>query len=341
MQVITCTAAAAGLLFACMSVLADVQYEQGQASLTYSGKSVPPAVRAQAIQTAELKAIETYYAKAGGSESANFDSIKDKVTSRLDQYVLAVSIIEEQDHKDVHEYTVSLRAKLNVSELDNAIKAASEKLPLSAKSRMTFLVVARQASTQTDFDLSTVKQEEKVNTNGSRSMKSSGGSTRQAPVTSWRIYPSSNMDQALTEVFTEGGFRVTEAGDVEQYSGGKLHVAAVQDDYKSGMDLQTQTLRDVEAGLRNARIPYLTLGTLDIGFANPDSATGLLRVSVTVNSKVLDLRGAIPDIVATVGPVQYAGLGPTESEAQTNALKLAAHNAAKKLVSQLNNAGVH
>jgi len=353
MQVITCTAAAAGLLFACTTVLADVQYEQGQASLTYSGKSVPPAVRVQAIQTAELKAIETYYAKAGGSESANFDRIKDKVTSRLDLYVLAVSIIEEQDHKDVHEYTVSLRAKLNVSELDNAIKGRTEIVPPSAKSRMTFLVVARQASTQTDFDRSTFQQVDKNKTSGSRSsagatradtsvsIKSGGGSTRIASETSWRIYPSSNMDQALTGVFHEGGFRVIEAGDVEQYSGGKLHVAAVQDDYKSGMDLQAQTLRDVEAGLRNARIPYLTLGTLDIGFANPDSATGLVRVSVTVNAKVLDLRDAIPDIVATVGPVQYAGLGPTESEAQTNALKAAAQNAAKELVSQLNNAGVH
>jgi hypothetical protein len=39
--------------------------------------------------------------------------------------------------------------------------------------------------------------------------------------------------------------------------------------------------------------------------------------------------------------VQYAGLGPTEAEAQTNALKLAAQNAAKDLISQLNSAGVH
>jgi hypothetical protein len=97
----------------------------------------------------------------------------------------------------------------------------------------------------------------------------------------------------------------------------------------------------VEAGLRNAKIPYLTLGTLDIGFANPDPATGLLRVPVTVNAKVLDVSDMIPDTVATVGPVQYAGLGPTEAEAQTNALKLAAQNAAKELISQLNSAGVH
>ncbi len=68
--------------------------------------------------------------------------------------MLDETIIEEQDRKDVHEYTVSLRAKLNVSELDNAIKAASgiATAPMTAKSRITFLIVARQASTQTDFD---------------------------------------------------------------------------------------------------------------------------------------------------------------------------------------------
>ena len=370
---------AASLLLACTSALADVQYEQGQASVTYTGKSVPPAVRSQAIRLAELKAIETYYAKAGGSESANFETIKDKVTSNLDQYVLDETIIEEQDRKDVHEYTVSLRAKLNVSELDNTIKAASgiAAAPMTAKSRITFLIVARQASTQTDFDPHTYQRVDvdsktnvatsiaektsegesiskgQVDTNGSKSVAGAeqantsvstergGSTTRKASETSWRIFPSSNMDQVLGGAFHQAGFRVTEAADVEPYSGGKLHVAAVQDDYKSGMDLQSQTLRDVETGLRNAKIPYLALGTLDVGFANPDPATGLLRVPVTVNAKVLDVRDTIPDTVATVGPVQYAGLGPTEAEAQTNALKLAAQNAAKELISQLNNAGIH
>jgi hypothetical protein len=149
------------------------------------------------------------------------------------------------------------------------------------------------------------------------------------------------VDQVLTGAFHQAGFRVVDAAQVEPYSGGKLHVVAVQDDYRSGMDLKAQTLQDVEAGLRNAKIPYLMFGTLDVGFANPDPATGLLRVPVTVNAKVLDLGNMIPDTVAIVGPVQYAGLGPTEAEAQTNALKLAAQNAAKDLISQLNSAGVH
>jgi hypothetical protein len=377
MQVIKYIGAIA-LLFVCTTVFADVQYEQGQASLSYTGKSVPPAVRAQAIQTAEVRALETYYAKAGSSASANFESIKDKVISNLDQYVLDETIIEEQDHKDVHDYTVSLRAKLNVSELDNAIRAASAALvPRSARSKITFLIVARQASTQTDYDPRTYQRldvsakgdaaasvtqntsegesisKNQVNTNGAKSVAAvaqanssvaverGGSTTRKASETTWRIFPSSNMDQVLSGAFLQAGFRFTAAMDVEPYSGGKLHVEAVREDYKSGMDLKSQTLQDVEVGLRNAKIPYLALGTLDVGFANPDPATGLLRVAVNVNAKILDLSDPIPDTVATVGPVQYAGLGPTETEAQTNALKLASQSAAKELISQLNNTGVH
>jgi hypothetical protein len=367
------------LLFVCTSAFADVQYEQGQASLSYTGKSVPSAARAQAIQTAEARAIETYYAKAGSFASANFESIKGKVISNLDQYVLDETIIEEQDHKDVHEYTVSLRAKLNVSELDNAIKAASgtAQVPRSARSKITFLIVARQASTQTNYDPHTYQRvdvsakgdaaasvtqntsegesisKSQVNTNGAKSVAAvaqanssvaverGGSTTRKASETTWRIFPSSNMDQVLSGAFLQAGFRFTAASDVEPYSGGKLHVEVVREDYQSGMDLKSQTLQDVEVGVRNAKIPYLALGTLDVGFANPDPATGLLRVAVNVNAKILDLSDPIPDTVATVGPVQYAGLGPTETEAQTNALKLASQNAAKELISQLNNAGVH
>jgi len=87
-------------------------------------------------------------------------------------------------------------------------------------------------------------------------------------------------------------------------------------------------------------IPYLAVGTLDVGLTEKDPSTGLLRVSVTVNAKLLDVSDIIPNDVAVVGPVQYAGLGPTEMEAQTNALKLAAQSVSRELISQLNNQGI-
>jgi hypothetical protein len=55
---------------------------------------------------------------------------------------------------------------------------------------------------------------------------------------------------------------------------------------------------------------------------------------------VLDVTQPIPDTIASVGPVQYAGVGPTEEEARTTALKLAASSAARELTSQLTNLGI-
>jgi hypothetical protein len=88
------------------------------------------------------------------------------------------------------------------------------------------------------------------------------------------------------------------------------------------MDLKPATLASLVSGMRAAQIPYVALGTLDVGLADTDGNTGLMRVAVTVNAKLLDISQTIPDTLASVGPVQYAGVGPTEDEARNNALKL-------------------
>jgi hypothetical protein len=369
----------ATLLVWSSSVLGQTQYSTGGAALNYTGKVAPQAIKDQASQIAEAKAIEAYYAKAGQSDFTSFDRIRDKILGNLDRYVLEAAVVNEQDRTDVKQYSVTIRVTLNMPALNSAVKESSAvaNVAKSGKSKLTFLFVARQASDLTTYDPRVFKRvDTSLKTNGSNSVSEngtegeaitktqvntnatktssgtslanasaqveSGGSTvRKVAEVSYRLFPISSLGAVFGNSFTTAGFRVIEAADVEPYSGGKLHVAAVQEDYKSSLDLKSQTLVDVEAGLRNAQIPYLALGTLDVGFANPDPATGLVRVSVIVNAKIMDLTDTIPETVATVGPVQYNGLGSTDSEAQTNALKLAAQNASHDLISQLTNAGIH
>jgi hypothetical protein len=369
----------AALLLCSAAVIAQSQFSTGRAALNYTGKTAPPAVKVQASQMAETKAIETYYAESGDSDFANFDKIREQILGNLDRYVLDAVVVNEEDHTDIKQYVVTVRVKLNLAALHAVFKqnSAVASVAKSGKSRLTFLFVARQASDETRYDARVYQRVDtsvkaggthsasqsgtegesvtssQVTTNAAKTstgasvsnasltVERGGSSTRKASDTAWRLFPVSSLGAVFTQSFGNAGFRVTEATDVEPYSGGKLHVAVVQDDYKSGSDLKAQTLADVEAGLRNAQIPYLALGTLDVGFANKDSATGLLRVTVTVNAKILDLTDAIPESIATVGPVQYAGLGPTEPEAQTNALRLAAQSACHDLISQLTNAGIH
>jgi hypothetical protein len=361
------------------TVMAQTAYEKGRAALSYTGKSAPQAVKDQASQIAQTKAIETYYAEAGESEVANFDNIRERILGNLDHYVLEATVVSEEDRTDTKQYAVTIRVKLNVAALHNVMKdnSAVSSVAKSAKSRLTFLFVARQASDETFYDAHVFQRvdatakangtssasetgtegesvsKSQVSTNASKTstgaaasnasvtVERGGSTTHKASEMTWRLFPTSNVSSVFNASFGNAGFKVTEAADVEPYSGGKLHVATVEDDYKSGLDLKSQTLTDVEEGLRNAKIPYLAFGTLDVGLANKDAATGLLRVSVTVNARILDLTESIPERVATVGPVQYAGLGPTETEAQTNALKLAAQSASRELISQMTNAGIH
>ena len=174
----------------------------------------------------------------------------------------------------------------------------------------------------------------------SRTIETGGTRTRRASESTWRLFPSANLNQVFTQTFTRAGFKVNEASLIEPYTGGKFKVAMVENDYKAGNDLQSATMQAITQGMKNAQIPYIALGTLDLGLADTDPQTGMQRVAVTVNARVLDVTQAIPDTIASVGPVQYAGVGPTEAEARTNALKLAANNAARELTSQLTNLGL-
>jgi hypothetical protein len=344
----------------------------------YSARSLTPDVKAKAVQNAQLKAVETYYAEAGESEAANFDTMRAKILENPDRYFLDTTVLSEDDNVAGKSYTVAVRVSLNVANLRNDIKAGSAvgKAGRTERSALAFLFVSREVDSVSTYDPRISKrvdttdrvdatlgstdkgrQGEKirggsVSTDDARSQTASaslnrsstievgGKTTRRSSEATYRLFPSANLNQVFTQTFSRAGFRVNEASLVEPYTGGKFKVSQVEDDYKVGNDLKAATMQSIAAGMKNAQIPFIALGTLDVGLADKDPSTGMSRVAVTVNARVLDLSQAIPDTIASVGPVQYAGVGPTEDEARTAALKLAANNAARELTAQLTNLGV-
>ena len=120
----------------------------------------------------------------------------------------------------------------------------------------------------------------------------------------------------------------------------KFKVSEIEADYKSGNDLQPKTLRSIAAGMKEAQIPYIALGTLDVGLPAKDPQTGLVRVSVTVNAKIWDVTRPIPRTRVAVGPMDYSGVGPNEAEARGNALKSAANSASQELSSRMTTMGL-
>ncbi|MGJ7542142.1 hypothetical protein [Variovorax sp. LT1R16] len=342
------------------------------------GSKASPEVKERAMREAQVKAVEFYYAEAGESESANFDAIRDRVGANLDKFILDATILDEQDQTDKRVYTVTVRTSINVAKLRNAVKAGSATTATAKgdRSKLTFLFVSRQVDSEKTFDDRVYQRVDRgvkvdaqgsdkrrgaegesirggqIGTNASRSRATSfeakrtdtietgGSTTRKASESTWRIFPSANLNSVFTGIFASAGFKVLEAGFVEPYTNGLMKIKNVENDYKTGNDLDPATLRDVVRGLQTAQVPYLAFGTLDVGLTDTDPASGLQRVAVTVTGKILDLTSGIPENISTVGPVQYAGVGPTEAEARGNALKKAADSAARELVSQVTNLGL-
>lgn len=164
-----------------------------------------------------------------------------------------------------------------------------------------------------------------------------GSTTRKASETTWRLLPSADLNQVFVAQFSQAGYDVVEAAMVESDA---FKVVDVETDYRSGNDLQPKTVRSIAAGMREASVPYVALGTLDVGLPVKDPQTGLMRVDVTVNAKVWDVTKPIPRTKSAVGPVSYSGVGPNEAVARVNALKLAASNAAQELSSRMNIVGI-
>ncbi|MCW3481992.1 hypothetical protein OL229_20925 [Neisseriaceae bacterium JH1-16] len=342
------------LLLVGTRAMAETATAKGQATVKYEkslfGSKVSPEVKAKAVQQAQLKAVEKYYAEAGDAQTENLDVIRDKIKADPDRYVLETAILSEEDRPDMGQYSVTVRATLNVSQLRNAVKSNSAVAQTSGgqKSKLTFIFVSRQVDSAQSFDdrnYQTVEAKVKAtagkNSGTYRASVESGGSTtRKATKRTYAIFPSNYLKSVFNGVFAGAGFKVVDAAYLEPYSKGMLKIKSVEKDFKSGDDLQPQTERDVAAGLQNAQVPYIAYGTLDVRLSDTDPATGMFRVSVAATGKILDASNSIPETKAEVGPVQVAGLGPTEEEAQTNALKSAADKVARELLSQMTNAGI-
>lgn len=370
---------------------AQVQQSRGQYSINYKSQigafdraAVPPATKQKAQQEAMLKAVETYYAEAGQSQSANFDAIRSKILADPSRYILDSTVIDEADNPKDYQYTVVVRVSLNVANLRNAVQANSAIANTSggAKSMLSFVFVARQVDATKSYDDRVYKRQDKsfqaaadrkdratvneksnegesvkgsqvgtygassktteasvaVNAKSSTTSETGGSTTRKSSDSTWRLLPSADFNQVFTDQFTQAGYDVVDSAMVES---DKFKIIDIENDYKSGNDLQSKTVREIATGMKEAQIPYVALGTLDVGLAEKDAQSGLMRVSVNVNAKVWDVTKPIPRTRVAVGPVSYTGSAPTEDQARLAALKLAANSAARELSSRMANIGLH
>jgi len=340
------------LLILCSSkAYAEIISEQGTGQSSFSNQSKRVAQN-EAVHSAKMNALNRYASGFDVAKSNIYNKIRAIIEADVDKFVTDYAMLEESQDNDRKIVRMVIRANIDTGAVERELSKISidRTVPSQQQSCISFVFVAREAKAVKKFDTRRTVQfmGESLDRGGkgnhsvrtvSAKMTSGGSSLNKADEINWNVSTVNEINTAMNNVFTNLGYEVVDAVDVYDASKGLLDAEKFIKDYRFGDDISPVTRRNAIAGSRNADLDYLATGTLDIGM-NDTVAPGIERVYVSVTGKIWSIKTRFPNVVASVGPVQCAGLGPDQRVAKLNALKSAGEMVARELISQLRMKGI-
>ena len=320
-------------------------------------KSLKAEERQQLLNNARINALDNYVSSLGTSKLKEYEKIRSIVESDLDKFVSNTIILSETSDKKTKSHQVVIRATIRENLINNEFSKVSSVANISEDERsyLTFVFLSRKAASVKQYDDKVSKRVDSTNieettqseivtdseigisaeTYKSASVTSGGSTEIKADKITYNVSSSDDINTTVLQVFGDAGYEVVEAEMVADETGGLMNLDDFVNDFSQGEDISASTRKNAAVGCRDLDIKYFAIGKLDIGQNIKDSVTGLTRVYVNVNAKVYDVSKRFPKTVASVGPVQYSGIGPTQDVAQRNALQQAGQKASGDLVSQM------
>lgn len=330
----------------------------GQASYRVQSKK---QAQEEALFKAKMNALSRYASGFDIAKSSNFDKIRPIVEIEIDRFVTDYVMVGETQDREKELFRVEITANIDGNALEKELSKVSGMSPANSEGSafISFVFVAREAKSVKNFDArrsvqlqveesddeaeATTADDAAIGISASRSYSARatvGGSTlRKADEILWDVTTVNEIDTAMNNVFTTSGYEVVDAVDVFEASNGMLDSEGFKTDYRTGDDISATTRRTAIAGCKLAELDYFATGTLDIDLYENLSGN-LVKVGVSVTGKVWSIKSKFPKVVASVGPINLAGLGATPREAKLNGLKAAGEQVARELVSQLRMKGI-
>jgi hypothetical protein len=313
--------------------------------------------RQQLLNSARINALDNYVSSFGTSKLKEYEKIRSIVESDLDRFVSNILILSETSDKETKSHQVVIRATIRENLFNQEFSKVSSVANVSEEDRsyLTFIFLSRKATSVKQYDDKVSKRVDSTNieettqseivtdseiavsaeTYKSASVTTGGSTEIKADNISYDVSSSDDINTTVLQVFGDAGYEVVEAEMVADETGGLMNLDDFINDFSQGEDISASTRKNAAVGCRDLEIKFFAIGKLDIGQNIKDSVTGLTRVYVNVNAKVYDVSKRFPKTVASVGPVQYSGMGPTQDVAQRNALQQAGQKASNDLVSQM------
>lgn len=359
----------------CSSVWAQKVEEKGVGSVTWeqksswgSDKGPSPEDKQRAIGSAKISAWKNYTATFSPAQMKLLASSGEEFQKNLDSYITDTVVVDEKVDPSSRTIAVVVRVGFNKPAIDQALASQSTNTGTALASdahagregsHFMFLFMSRKASSvkqfldkRVDIHEESIKRgksggrmereggasvsvaENAQNTSVSRT--ASGGSIEhKEDKTTYEVASSQDVDSAMGDVLTTAGIEFVSYDDVVSNCGG-ADSGTIKKEFSANDDMSRDLRSKIIAAAKRCDIRFFAVGTLDIGMQDLDGVTGNKRVSVSVRSQLWDIGQKLPKKVGSIGPVQYAGLGPDQSVAMRNALVLASKEAARGLVDQLN-----
>ena len=348
------------MVFAVSGVSAQEVKVKGKATTKYEGglfSSGPSAeMKAKTLAAAKAAAWKRYTASFNAAKKRSYMEMEPQFLGALDDYILDYSIIDEMSDQSSNTYTVVIRMSVDggaVSSTLNSNSAAGAQM--GEGSAFTFVFVAREATSRTSFksketNISTAeakaKSKESIASSGGTTVSGAsaksvsktvtgGSSVRKADKVQYRVSSSSDLDAKISEQLAPAGFEVISYGDVVGACGG-AEPETIRAEFAEADAVSRQTRKMSIDGARECDVNFFALGTADVGVNDVDPVSGLQRVYVSVRGQVWNIAKRLPRKVASVGPIQFSGLGPDADVARRNALSLAGEQAGSIIVDQKN-----
>jgi hypothetical protein len=348
------------LILPTVAIATSVQIN-GVVILPYKGKffsKVPSgAEKSEAMREAKIQAWGLYTAKFSAAKMNQYLQVKDQFINNIDNYVHNLRVLDEIVDKQNKTISLTVRGTVNETAVDavfGSLSAAGQQ-GTGEGSNFTFIFVSRQVVSAKTKDAKKIEiaqaqtastANEAMAASGSAmtassdtnsvTKKTTGGSTEiSATSRQYEVMSSQDINASMGGILSTAGFEIIDYDDVVSYCGGAERTD-IAEEFKLNDDMSRNSRISAINASKDCDVSLFATGTLDVGVQDIDPTTGQKRVYVSVRGQVWNIGHKLPKRVASVGPVQYSGLGPDDSVAMRNALNFAAEEAAKFIVEQLN-----
>lgn len=347
------------------SAFAELSNIKASVTIPYNDglfSSEPSAeTKQEALNQARVVAWKKYVSKMSGATKDMYFSKQDMFLNNLSAYVVKVIVLDDEVDKKAKKYSVVVRASIDESAIASLLRttSAAGSQNTGDGSYFSFVFVTREIENQRSFldkktkiskSESIVSSEARVAVSGNNvseandqssfSKSTSGGSVeRKADKITYKVASSQDINAAMSNILTTAGFEIVEYDDVVSECGGTERIV-IMEEFSVNDDMSRETRKGAINGNKECEVPLFAAGTLDVGLSDIDPVSGNRRVYVSVRAQVWNIERRLPKKVASVGPVQYSGLGPDAKVAMRNALNLAAKEAANEIVAILNSKGI-